>query len=54
MKNTDVTSPKEPMQNANGPLSNQKYSPTGKGGSKSEGPISKEEKNVDLQSGCCK
>ncbi len=39
---------KEPMCNRVTPLCNPKYSPTGKGGSKSEGPITKEDKNVSL------
>lgn len=46
---TDVRSgAKEPMSNPKSSLSNEKYSPTGKGGSKSEGPISKDEKNISI------
>lgn len=42
----DITTPKEPMGNPKGPLSSSKYDPTGKGGSKSEGPITAGDKKV--------
>ncbi len=51
MKSNDVRpGMKEPMKNAVTPACNPRFSPTGKGGSKSEGPITKSEKNIDL--GC--
>jgi hypothetical protein len=41
---------KQPMKNASTPCCSPKYSPNGKGGSKSEGPISKSDKDIDLGS----
>lgn len=41
---------KEPMKNAVTPLCKDKYSPTGKGGSQSEGPITKADRDIDLGS----